>query len=131
MSLKVLVLTIFIFSVSSFAQNFSINDYMPLNLREAVEKGFRTYNGKPGKNYVQNDVSYKIDAELLPKEGKVRGKVVIKYKNNFPNALEKLVIRLYQDAFKRVWGEISRLILLMFTMEQIFRILKLMVKILI
>jgi len=104
MSLKVLVLTIFIYSVSSFAQNYSINDYMPLNLREAVEKGFRTYNGKPGKNYVQNDVSYKIDAELLPKEGKVRGKVVINYKNNFPNALEKLVIRLYQDAFKKGVG---------------------------
>lgn len=104
MSLKVLVLTIFIYSVSSFAQNYSINDYMPLNLREAVEKGFRTYNGKPGKNYVQNDVNYKIDAELLPKEGKVRGKVVINYKNNFPNALEKLVIRLYQDAFKKGVG---------------------------
>ena len=104
MSLKVLAFTIFIFSVSSFAQNYSINDYMPLNLREAVEKGFRTYDGKPGKNYVQNEVTYKIDAELLPKEGKVKGKVVINYKNNFPNALEKLVIRLYQDAFKKGVG---------------------------
>jgi hypothetical protein len=104
MSLKVLAFTIFIYSVSSFAQNYSINDYMPLNLREAVEKGFRTYDGKPGKNYVQNEVTYKIDAELLPKEGKVKGKVVINYKNNFPNALEKLVIRLYQDAFKKGVG---------------------------
>jgi hypothetical protein len=104
MSLKVLAFTLFIFSVSSFAQNYSINDYMPLNLREAVEKGFRTYDGKPGKNYVQNEVTYKIDAELLPKEGKVKGKVVINYKNNFPNALEKLVIRLYQDAFKKGVG---------------------------
>ncbi|MBP9123416.1 MAG: M1 family metallopeptidase [Ignavibacteriaceae bacterium] len=104
MSLKVLAFTIFIFSVSSFAQNYSINDYMPLNLREAVEKGFRTYDGKPGKNYVHNEVTYKIDAELLPKEGKVKGKVVINYKNNFPNALEKLVIRLYQDAFKKGVG---------------------------
>ena len=63
MSLKVLAFTIFIFSVSSFAQNYSINDYMPLNLREAVEKGFRTYDGKPGKNYVHNEVTYKIDGE--------------------------------------------------------------------
>ncbi len=104
MSLKVLVFTILVYSVSSFAQNYSINDYMPLNLREAVEKGFRSYDGKPGKNYVQNDVSYKIDAELLPKEGKVRGKVIINYKNNFPNSLEKLVLRLYQDAFKKGVG---------------------------
>ena len=104
MSQKILAYAIFVFSVSSFAQNYSINDYMPLNLREAVEKGFRTYDGKPGKNYVQNEVTYKIDAELLPKEGKVKGKVVINYKNNFPNALEKLVIRLYQDAFKKGVG---------------------------
>ncbi|MBK8661174.1 MAG: hypothetical protein IPN18_04970 [Ignavibacteriales bacterium] len=52
---------------------------------------------------MQNEVTYKIDAELLPKEGKVR-ESGHKLQNNFPNALEKLVIRLYQDAFKKGVG---------------------------
>jgi hypothetical protein len=99
-----LLFTLFIYSTSAFTQNYLINDYMPLNIREAVDKGFRTFDGKPGKNYVQNDVSYKIDAELLPVEGKVRGKISIDYKNNFPDELKKLVFRLYQDAFKKGVG---------------------------
>lgn len=84
-----------------FAQNFEINTYMPLNIKEAVAKGFRTTDGKPGPNYVQNEVDYRIEAELLPLEGKVKGKITIKYKNNFPVALEKLVLRLYQDSFRK------------------------------
>ncbi len=92
---------IILLSFSGFAQNFEINEYMPLNIREAVESGFRTPEGKPGKNYVMNDVAYKIDAELFPVEGVVKGKINIEYKNNFPKNLTKLVLRLYQDAFKK------------------------------
>jgi len=96
-----LFLLLFVAGSVAFAQTYEINTYMPLNIKEAVVKGFRTYEGKPGSNYVQNAVSYKIEAELLPVEGKVKGKIKIKFTNNFPVDLEKLVLRLYQDAFKK------------------------------
>jgi len=99
---RFIAISIFIsLSFAGIAQNFEINKYMPLNIREAVSKGFRTLDGKPGKNFVMNDVAYKIDAELFPVEGMVKGKINIEYKNNFPDELTKLVLRLYQDSFKK------------------------------
>ncbi|OQY74860.1 MAG: hypothetical protein B6D45_06240, partial [Ignavibacteriales bacterium UTCHB3] len=91
-----------IFSGSvAFSQNFDINRYMPLNIKKAVENSTRSYDGKPGAKYVQNELSYKITAELHPTEGKVTGSEEIIFKNNFDATLEDLVFRLYQDSFKK------------------------------
>ncbi|NUM71549.1 MAG: hypothetical protein HUU43_11915 [Ignavibacteriaceae bacterium] len=71
------------------------------NVKPAYEKGTRAYDGRPGKNYVQNFTDYKINAEFNPVTGVLNGNIKIDYKNNFPDTLKEIVIRLYQDAFKK------------------------------
>ena len=74
---------------------------VPLNIRMAVEKGTRTLDGKPGVNYWQNSSDYNIKAELDPASRKITGKESITYTNNSPDSLNHIVIRLYQDIFKK------------------------------
>lgn len=74
--------------------------FMPQEIREAYEKGTRSYDGKPGPNYWQNFADYKIAVEVMPEERKISGSERIVFSNNSPDALNQLVIRLYQDAFR-------------------------------
>lgn len=91
---SLIAVIIFSFSVT-FAQNSNL--YIPLNLKSAYEKGTRSYDGKPGVNYWQNRSEYKISAELLPDSSRLIGSETIKYFNNSPDTLKKIVIRLYPN----------------------------------
>ena len=64
---------------------------MPNNVRWAEE---------PGKNYWQNKSEYKIDAEVFTDSSILVGEETIKYYNNSPDTLDRIVIRLYQDISK-------------------------------
>ena len=68
--------------------------YMPRNIRAAYEKGTRSPNGQPGKNYWQNTGVYDITVTAAPPDRTVKGTETIAYTNNSPDTLRTLVIRL-------------------------------------
>lgn len=67
----------------------------------AYAKQTRSKDGKPGKNYWQNAASYAIKATVDVKSKMLHGSERITYSNNSPDSLKTLVIRLYQDVFKK------------------------------
>ncbi len=68
---------------------------------KAYKSETRAIDGKPGKNYWQNTSDYKIKVKLFPETGIVEGQEEITYFNNSPDTLKMLVVRLYQDMFKK------------------------------
>ena len=75
--------------------------FVPREIQQAYEKGTRSYDGKPGKNYWQNIVDYKIEIEVVPESRELIGTESVKFHNNSPDELQVLVIRLYHDVFKK------------------------------
>ena len=84
--------TIILLSAIVHAQSSSI--YIPRNIVKAYEKGTRSYDGKPGPKYWINHSDYKIQAEVFPKERIVKGTEQIKYYNDSPDTLRRMVLRL-------------------------------------
>lgn len=92
--------TILLFTSSkTFAQGGNV--FFPVNYQKAYEYGSRAPEGIPGPNYWQNKAVYDIEAEINPETGKLSGKARITYVNNSPDTLETLVLRNYQDLFKK------------------------------
>ena len=56
---------------------------------------------KPGPNYWHNTVDYDISIEVVPSSRELIGSEKIVFNNNSPDELNRVVIRLYQDAFKK------------------------------
>lgn len=83
----------------SFAQ--STKMFIPLDIKKAYDKQTRSLDGKPGPNYWQNSSNYQISAELDPVKMTLSGTENIVYKNNSPNKLTMIVVRLYNDIFKK------------------------------
>jgi hypothetical protein len=75
--------------------------FMPKELKKAYEKGTRTFDGKPGKNYFQNRTDYVIKAEFNPETRTITGSETILYKNNSKDSLSLIYIKLYQDLLKK------------------------------
>ena len=74
---------------------------MPKEIKTAYEKGTRSFDGKPGKNYFQNRTDYKIKAEFDPKTRILTGEEVINFQNNSTENFSVLVVKLFQDLFKK------------------------------
>ena len=91
------VLIMFLFPLNIFSQNIL---YLPKNIKKAYIKGTRNLDGTPGPNYWQNSSDYKIRAIININKRTLYGSEFIRYHNNSPDTLYKLVIRLYQDIFK-------------------------------
>lgn len=85
----------------SFCLAQSSQMFLPLDIKKAYDKETRSLDGKPGPNYWQNGSEYKIAAEFDPSTLTLSGSEEITYKNNSPNNLTMLVIRLYPDIFKK------------------------------
>jgi len=92
-----LILVVLTFSSLALAQDES---YVPLNIRNTYKKNTRSYDGKPGINYWQNNSEYKINAKLDPGTRVLEGTEQIKYYNNSPDSLSEIVIRLYHNINK-------------------------------
>lgn len=75
--------------------------FMPKEIKKAYAKGTRDREGFPGADYWQNTVSYKIKAELFPKERKISGSETIVYTNNSPDTLDRLYFNIIQDLYKK------------------------------
>jgi hypothetical protein len=82
--------------------------FIPQEIKQAYEKGTRSYDGQPGPNYWQNTVDYQIEVEVFPAEKKLAGTESITYYNNSPGELDVLVIRLYHDAFRKANARANR-----------------------
>ncbi|MCB0548356.1 MAG: M1 family metallopeptidase [Phaeodactylibacter sp.] len=75
--------------------------FVPREIQRAYENGTRSMDGKPGPKYWQNTVDYTIAVEVFPEEKKLAGSETAVYYNNSPDALDRLVVRLYHDAFRK------------------------------
>ncbi len=75
--------------------------YINREYKEAYEKGTRNFDGKPGNNYFQNKTDYQIKAEFFTETGTVVGEEIITYKNNSPDELDKIVLHLYPNLYKK------------------------------
>ena len=75
--------------------------YMPLNIQKAYQKQTRSRDGKPGVKYWENHSVYQIDVRFHPRQRLVEGKEQIIYYNESPDTLKVIVLRLYQDFFKK------------------------------
>jgi len=74
---------------------------VPVNIRAAFDKGTRSSNGKPGKNYWQNYAAYTIDINFDPATRLIKGTVAITYTNNSPDTLKEIVFKLYPNIYKK------------------------------
>jgi len=92
-----LILMSILFIQEAFAQEL----YQPLNIQKAFKNQTRSMDGNPGIYYWQNSSDYKIEATLDTKKNKLIGSSVITYYNNSPDTLGQIVLRLYNDFFKK------------------------------
>lgn len=70
-------------------------------IANAYNSATRSEDGKSGKNYWQNSSDYKINVKFTPESRIIDGQETITYFNNSPDTLKLLVVRLYQDIFKK------------------------------
>jgi hypothetical protein len=74
---------------------------VPLNIRQAIDKGSRTLSGEPGPHYWQNRAEYTIRVNFDPQSRLVSGSESIAYTNNSPDTLRTLIFKLYPNLYKR------------------------------
>ncbi len=77
-----------------FFQAEAQNLYMPRDIQHAFNKGTRSLDGKPGKNYWQNHGRYTISISALPPDRNIKGVEQIVYFNNSPDTLKRLNMKL-------------------------------------
>lgn len=75
--------------------------YIPYEILQAVENGTRTFTGLPGENYFQNHADYNMEVRFDPASGNLAGSADITYYNESPDTLTKIVMRLYQNIYKK------------------------------
>jgi hypothetical protein len=74
---------------------------IPLNIKKTFDKGTRSVDGKPGKNYWQNTAVYNIDVNFDPATRVIKGTVAINYINTSPDTLKEIVFKLYPNIYKK------------------------------
>src|SRR5674476_1475329 len=74
--------------------------YMPLDIRQAYEKGTRNYDGTSGKDLWHNTCHYKIQVTMSPETRKLNGNESIIYWNNSPDTIKAIVFNTYLDVYK-------------------------------
>lgn len=74
--------------------------YMPREIKKAYQKGTRSMDGRPGKNYWQNHARYNISITVAPPKRDVNGTEHITYVNNSPDTLKRLNMKVYMNIHK-------------------------------
>ena len=80
---------------------FSQQLFIPKNIAATYQKGTRTIDGKPGKNYWQNTASYKLNISFAPATRLLSGTVDIQYINNSPDTLKQIWFKLYPNLYQK------------------------------
>ena len=73
----------------------------PRNVQKLYYNGFRSADGRPGKNYWQNKADYDIAVTYNPVTRVVTGTEEISYVNNSPDMLNEIVFKLYPNLYKK------------------------------
>ncbi len=94
----IVIVSILFYGENIFSQTGS---RMPIEIAKAMQQGTRSKDGNPGPNYWQNTSNYTINTEIFTNESKLVGNANIVYKNNSPDTLTMIVLRLYQDFYKK------------------------------
>ena len=80
-----------------FLQANSQELYMPRDIKQAYQKGTRSSDGRPGKNYWQNFGRYNISISVAPPNTDVKGVEHIVYTNNSTDTLSRLNMKLIMN----------------------------------
>jgi len=73
----------------------------PKEIKKAYKNQTRSFDGKSGINYWQNFSEYNIIAEIEPSTRTINGDEKIVYYNNSPDTLKNIVLKLYQNLYKK------------------------------
>lgn len=95
------IITILSLILIASVSNAQSDLYISREFQEAYKKQTRSKDGTPGPKYWQNNVDYKIQVEVIPESRLIVGSESVVYKNNGPDELRQIVIRLYYDVFKK------------------------------
>ena len=99
MSVNKLLFPFFLCFVSGvFAQ---INLPVARNLKPAYDKQTRTSDGRPGRNYWQNQADYDIAVNFDPATRYLQGSAAIDYVNNSPDTLKQVWFKLYPNLYMK------------------------------
>ena len=71
--------------------------YMPRDVQRAYQKGTRSVDGKPGKNYWLCHGHYNISIAVTPPSPRVKGHELITWFNNSPDTLRQLNMKLIMN----------------------------------
>ncbi|RYY36834.1 MAG: M1 family peptidase [Sphingobacteriaceae bacterium] len=88
------------FLTSALLHTQAQNLYMPRDITKAFNKGTRSPDGKPGKNYWQNHAKYNITVTAQPPSRNITGTETITYYNNSPDTLKSLNMKLILNIHK-------------------------------
>ena len=75
--------------------------FIPKEIHDAYANDTRSMDGKPGPEYWQNEVDYTIEVAFDPVTRQLTGSEKVTYYNNSPDNLNTLVIRVYNDVFRK------------------------------
>ena len=91
----------FLFLLTSDIIKAQVKLPVPLNVQQLYDKGYRSIDGRPGKNYWQNSADYNIAVNYNPFSRLVSGSEEIIYTNNSPGNLNEMVFKLYPNLYKK------------------------------
>ncbi len=101
MNFKKLVFSAVFLAVFSAVGLAQVRLIIPKGNLNAYKKQTRSETGNPGRNYWQNSSDYQIKASVDVKNKRLSGDENVVYHNNSTDTLQTIVIRLYQDIFKK------------------------------
>ncbi len=96
--------TILLFSalvIANFLFAQQTNLYISKPVQEAYKNGTRSFDGMPGDNYWKNRSNYQINVNVDPIKKELNGSLIVTYYNESPDTLDEIVMRLYQDFYKK------------------------------
>lgn len=74
---------------------------VPLNIEQSINKGTRTNEGVPGKNYWQNGADYRIQVHFDPATRLLNGTEAIVYYNHSRDTLKQLLFKLNANFYQK------------------------------
>jgi hypothetical protein len=74
---------------------------VPTNIKATYDKGTRSPDGKPGKNYWQNTADYDLKINFDPATRLLTGSEEITYINNSPDSLRLVYFKLYPNLYQK------------------------------
>ena len=94
------MVVICLFMTGMAIAQFHLQDF-PLNIQKAYDNGTRSMDGVPGPEYWLNHSEYDIKVTLVPSKLLLKGSAEINYQNNSPDSLNKIVVRLFPNLYKK------------------------------